>query len=197
MSLPTSPEMPETACYTGNSMRGAFVPGETLFLAEKGFETLQKGDVVAIFDRKPFFVHRIIGKDADCAVTMGDNNDRPDAFRLTPDSRFRLVVRAQGLDGAVRPVAGGDAGMEQFRIQQRKRKRRRFAMLLLSPFRPLKSLRIPARTETRFRDGTVQWNFGRIPVAACTPEGKTVYQHWSKRLFFRIPESPGREGRLN
>lgn len=187
MSLPISPEMPETACYTGASMRGIFVPGEKLFLAEKAFETLQRGDIVAIFSRTPYYVHRIIEKKADCAVTMGDNNDRPDAFRLTPDSRFRLVVRAQGPDGAVRPVAGGEAGMEQFRVQQRKRKRRRFVWLLLSPFRPLKHLRIPARAETRFRDGTVQWSFGRIPVAARTPEGKTVYLHWSKRLFFRIP----------
>lgn len=124
-----------------------------------------------------------------------DSRVRCPSFRRNSKS---VIARKRGVpDGAVRPVAGGDAGMEQFRIQQRKRKRRRFAMLLLSPFRPLKFLRIPARTETRFRDGTVQWNFGRIPVAARTPEGKTVYQHWSKRLFFRIPESPGREGRLN
>ena len=188
-SVPNVSKTPETACYTGDSMRGAFAPGETLFFAEKAFETLQKGDIVAIFDREPFYVHRIIEKEADRAVTMGDNNDWPDTFDLMPDSRFRLVVRVQGLNGAVRPVAGGDAGMAQFRIQQRKRKQRRFANLLLSPFRPLKFLRIPARTETRFRDGTVQWNFGRIPVAARTAEGKTVYQHWSKRLFFRIPET--------
>ena len=194
MSLPACPKIPKIACYTGNSMRGAFVPGETLSLAEKAFETLQKGDIVAIFDRTPYYVHRIVEKNADCAVTMGDNNDRPDSFRLKPDSRFKLVVCAQGLNGVIRHVAGGNAGMAHFRAQQQKRKRRRFAMLLLSPFRPLKPLRIPARSETRFRDGTVQWNFGRIPVAARTPEGKTIYQHWSKRLFFRIPEHVDKKG---
>lgn len=181
------PETTNEALYTGNSMRGMFVPGETLFLAETPFETLQKGDIVAIFSRTPYYVHRVVEKNTDRAVTMGDNNARPDTLPLTPDIRFRLVVLARGLDGTVRQVTGGEAGMMQFRIQQRKRKRHRFAMLLLAPFRPLKSLRIPARRETRFRDGTVQWSFGRIPVAARTPEGKTVYQHWSKRLFFRIP----------
>lgn len=181
------PETTNEALYTGNSMQGVFVPGETLFLAETPFETLQKGDIVAIFSRTPYYVHRIVEKNAVRAVTMGDNNARPDKPDLTPDTPFKLVTGARGLDGSVRQVAGGEAGMMRFRVQQRKRKRRGFAMLLLAPFRPLKSLRIPARRETRFRDGTVQWSFGRIPVAARTPEGKTVYQHWSKRLFFRIP----------
>ncbi len=181
------PEMPREAQCTGDSMRGAFVPGETLFLAETPFETLRKGDVVAIFGRTPYYVHRLVEKNADCAVTMGDNNDRPDTMKLTPDSRFQLVVRARGLDGTERQVPGGDAGMEQFRRRQRRRRFLRFAGALLRPFKPLKFLRIPANTETRFRDGTVQWSCGRIPVAARTPSGRIRYLHWSKRLFFRIP----------
>lgn len=182
------PGTPNEAHYTGNSMRGVFVPGEILFLAETAFETLQTGDVVAIFERTPYYVHRIVEKDASGAVTMGDNNDRPDPLKLTPDSRIKLVVRARSLNGAVRPVPGGEAGMEMFRRQQRRRKIRRIAGCLLRPFKPLKFLRLPANTETRFRDGTVQWSFGRIPVAAGAPDGKRMYLHWSKRLFFRIPK---------
>ena len=165
------PGTPNEAHYTGNSMRGVFVPGEILFLAETAFETLQTGDVVAIFERTPYYVHRIVEKDASGTVTMGDNNDR-----------------ARSLNGAVRPVPGGEAGMEMFRRQQRRRKIRRIAGCLLRPFKPLKFLRLPANTETRFRDGTVQWSFGRIPVAAGAPDGKRMYLHWSKRLFFRIPK---------
>ena len=181
--------MPNEAFYTGESMRGMFVPGETLFLAESAFETLREGDVVAIFDRTPYYVHRIVEKNADCAVTMGDNNGHPDARKLTPESRFKLVTSVRGLDGAVRQTFGGDAGMEQFRRQQRKWKRRRFASALIHPLRPLKFLRIPAKTETKYRDGTVQWSCAGIPVAARSVGGKTKYLHWSKRLFFRIPES--------
>ncbi len=192
----SGPETPKEAHYTGNSMRGVFVPGETLFLVETAFETLQKGDVVVAFDREPHYVHRIVEKNTDCAVTMGDNNGRPDPLKLTPASRFRLVVRAQGLDGTMREIHGGNAGMEQFRLQQRKVRVRRFAGLLIRPFRPLKFLRIPARTETRFRDGTVQWSCGGIPVAARHPSGRTVYLHWSKFFLFRIPaqkDIPGSE----
>ena len=69
------------AVYTGNSMRGAFVPGETLILAETAFETLQTGDVVAIFERTPYYVHRIVEKNADRAVTMGDISSMPSAAR--------------------------------------------------------------------------------------------------------------------
>ena len=183
------PETPNEALYSGDSMLGAFVPGETLFLAGTVFETLREGDVVAIFDRTPYYVHRIVEKNENCAVTMGDNNTRPDTLELTPGSRFRLVTDARGLDGSVRKVSGGTAGMEQFRRQQHKRNLRRFAGALVRPFRPLGFLRIPAKTETKYRDGTIQWSCGGIPVAARTGNGKTKYLHWTKRLFFRVPES--------
>lgn len=176
----------DKAIYTGNSMRGVFLPGEMLVLSETAFETLRTGDVVAMFDRTPHVVHRIVEKNADSAVTMGDNNDRPDALKLAPDVPFRLVTGAIRADGTIRPIAGGGAGMRQFRRQQRKRKLRRFAGLLARPLMPLRFLRIPARRVTRFRDGTVQWDFAGIPVAARGPSGHFMYLHWSKRLFFRV-----------
>ena len=187
------PEPTNEAFYTGDSMRGVFVPGETLFLVETAFETLRTGDIVAIFDRTPYYVHRIVEQNEDRAVTMGDNNDRPDTLELTRNSCIKLVTGARGLDGTDRQVAGDDAGMEQFRRQQRKRRLRRFAGMLIRPLKPLKSLRIPARHETRFRDGTVQWSCGGIPVAGRPAGGRTQYLHWSKRLFFRIPESIDRK----
>ena len=181
------PETPREAHYTGDSMHGTFVPGETLALAETAFEALQTGDIVAIFERSPYYVHRIVEKNETEAVTMGDNNGRPDPLRLTRDSRFRLVTEARGLDGVVRQIPGGEAGMAQFRRQQRRWKLRRFASMLIRPFKPLKFLRLPANKETRFRDGTVQWSFAGIPVAARAPSGRIRYLHWSKRLLFRIP----------
>lgn len=178
--------------YTGNSMRGTFASGETLELDGTTFESLRPGDVVVMFDRNPYVVHRIIGKNADSAVTMGDNNGRPDAWKLTPDGTFRLVTAAVSLNGTFRAVAGGEAGMRQFRRRQRIRKLHRFAGCLVSPLKPLKFLRIPARSEAKFRDGTVQWSYGRIPVAARSPKGGIRYLHWSKRLFFRVPETMAR-----
>jgi hypothetical protein len=160
-----------------------------LELAETAFETLRRGDVVANLGRTPPVVHRIVEKNAEYAVTMGDNNDRPDAWKLTPDDVFRLVTGAVALDGTGRTVEGGEAGMLRFRRQQRKRNMVRFAGWLIRPLKPLKFLRLPARTETRFRDGTVQWNWGSIPVAARAAGGKMKYLHWSKRLLFRVPDA--------
>ena len=188
--MSNGPEIPREAHYTGDSMHGTFVPGETLILAETAFETLQTGDVVAIFERSPHYVHRVVEKNAEYAVTMGDNNGCPDPLKLTCDSRFRLVTEARGLEGIVRQIPGGKAGMARFRRQQRRRTFRRFASMTIRPFKPLKFLRIPANTETGFRDGTVQWSCAGIPVAARTASGKIMYLHWSKRLLFRVPAFP-------
>ena len=117
-----TPETPKEALYTGDSMHGVFAAGETLRLVPAAFETLRAGDVVAAFDRTPPCVHRIVEINAECAVTMGDNNDRPDDRKLNPDGHFLLVSEAVSPDGTVRRVAGGEAGMRQFRRQQRKRK---------------------------------------------------------------------------
>ena len=123
----------------------------------------------------------------DAGISCRKIRQRLGALELTPDSRFELVVRAKSLNGIERQIAGGEAGMEQFRRRQRRQKLRRFAGLLVRPFKPLKFLRLPANKETKYRDGTVQWSFAGIPVAARTPSGEIRYLHWSKRLFFRIP----------
>ena len=186
MSMPGSLEK---SIYTGNSMKGMFVPGETLCLAERGFETLREGDVVAILSQTPHIVHRIIEKKADCAITMGDNNDHPDTMHLSSETNLRLVTGAISLDGTFRSVKGGESGMEQFRRQQRKRRLHRVILNTIRPLRPLKGLRIPANREARFRNGTIQWCCGNIPVAARNSLGKTEYLGSWKRLFFRIPKS--------
>ena len=179
--------IPGEAFYKGNSMRGVFVPGERLFLEDAPFYSLRTGDVVAVFDRDPFYVHRVVEISPGRAVTMGDNNDRPDAAPVTLESRFKRVVRAQALNGAVREIPGGEPGMARFRRRQRIRLVLRCASALLIPFKPLKFLRIPATSETRFRTGAVQWSCAGIPVAARSPSGRFQYLHWSKRLFFRVP----------
>ena len=182
-----APAIPDHAFYTGNSMRGMFVTGERLDLEPVAFDSLRVGDVIAVFDRTPYYVHRVVEIAPDRAVTMGDNNPRPDAAPVTHNSYFRRVVRAHGLDGSVRDVHGGEAGMLRFRRQQRRLRLRACVSALLIPFKSLKFLRIPARTETRFRNGTRQWSCAGIPVAAQSPSGSFRYLHWPMRFFFRVP----------
>lgn len=184
------PDSIKQAYYTGNSMRGMFEPGDMLILTKIPFELLECGDVVAVFDRTPFYVHRIIDRTRQQAVTMGDNNDRPDISILSGKSRFLLVegvIPVGTTTGFVIPVEGGYLGMRQFRRQQRIRRTIRLILRIMREIRWMGCFRIPAKRETRFRDGTIQWSFGRIPVAARNPSGKTKYLSVWKRLFFRIP----------
>ena len=189
--MKTAPGEASTAYYTGSSMRGMFRDGDLLDLRAEPFESLTPGDVVAVFEREPFYVHRVVRRTADRAVTMGDNNLTPDKLELTPESVFRLVYRRHTTDGQVVEVARGADGMRLFRRQQRKR--RFFALFpcMLSVFRPLKGLRIPAREASRFRDGSVQWSWHGIPVAVRKNNGRVVYLKWSRRMVFRVPEEGG------
>ena len=81
--------------------------------------------------------------------------------------------------------------MRLFRRQQRKRRSFAFFTRLLSVFRPLKGLRIPAREASRFRDGSVQWSWHGVPVAVRRNNGRVVYLKWSRRMVFRVPEEDG------
>ena len=78
--------------------------------------------------------------------------------------------------------------MKQFRRHQTILSLKWCVSSILQPLRFLGRLRIPAKKETRFRDGTVQWSFGNIPVTARSPMGKMKYLAGWKRLFFRIPK---------
>lgn len=186
--MTSAPEEASTVFYTGGSMRGMFRSGDVLELRSERFESLAPGDVVAVFDRTPHYVHRVVRRTPDRVVTMGDNNLTEDALELSSASSFRLVCSRRTPDGRTEPVARGPEGMTRFRRQQRKRRFQAALLRFLSVFRPLKRLRIPARHADRFRDGSVQWSWRGIPVAVRRPSGQVVYLNWSGRLFFRLPE---------
>ena len=80
-----------SAVYYGCSMYRVFTPGEKLFLSEVEFDSLQAGDIIAI--RKPGekqYVHRVIEKNAQYAVTMGDNNPTAD---LLQKNTFAVMIQ--------------------------------------------------------------------------------------------------------
>lgn len=184
-------ELPDRGIYHGNSMSDVFVDGDILIFSDVPFDRLECGDIVAVFDRSPYYVHRIVKKKWNITITMGDNNRRPDVLKLNKNSRFRFVSNYIPVESPVLllPVEGGGKGMKRFRRQQNLIWLRRRIIRILPSLRRLGCLRIPAKKETRFRDGTIQWNFGFIPVAARNPAGKTKYLNRWKRLFFRIPKT--------
>ena len=104
------------AYYTGNSMRGMFVPGDILLLSATTYGDLECGDIVAVFDSTPYYVHRVIRKTPESAVTMGDNNGTPDSIPLTEKSRFMMVkaVIPVKSPGQALPIDRGSRGMKRF-----------------------------------------------------------------------------------
>lgn len=182
---------PDRGIYHGNSMSNVFVDGDVLLFSDVPFDKLECGDIVAVFERSPYYVHRIIEKDENTAVTMGDNNRRPDELKLNRNSKFKFVKTYIPVKspGRILSTEAGPRGMKQFRRQQRVILTRGIIRKALTPVLWLKYCRIPARHETRFRDGTVQLSCCGVAVAARSPEGKTRYLHWSSRLFFRVPQS--------
>jgi hypothetical protein len=182
-------ELPDRGVYHGNSMSDVFADGDILIFSAVPFDRLECGDIVAVFERSPHYVHRIVRKTWDVAITMGDNNSRPDVLKLNKNSKFRFVSNYIPVGSPVlMHVEGGIKGMKQFRRQQNIIWLRHRIIHILPSLRRLGCLRIPAKKETRFRDGTIQWSFGRIPVAARNPSGRTKYLNPWKRLFFRIPK---------
>jgi len=109
--------LPDRGVYHGNSMSNVFVDGDILIFSDVLFDQLECGDVVAVFERSPYYVHRIVRKTSDIAITMGDNNLTPDRLELNQNSKFRFVRNYIPMKkpGTVLAVTGGSGGMEQFR----------------------------------------------------------------------------------
>ena len=176
--------------YYGNSMRSVFTAGERLQLENIDFEQLQIGDVVAVFSAGKQYVHRVIQIADGRAVTMGDNNFQPDKLVLTAGSDFKLVTAAADETGAVRPIAGGAAGMKLFKQHQKLQRRRRWAADWFKRLEKLFFWRITLREKTSFGDETCYY-YRNQAIARRTGSGAVVYNSWRNRLRFRVPEDGG------
>lgn len=180
--------------YYGSSMLRTFTPGETLILESKPFDQLRCGDAVAVFndiDGKPGIIHRIVAFDGSSAITMGDNNDQPDADKLTPDSRFMICTGAVSLDGRQRKIANGRMGMFKFRINRFRRFCRNIATPAVRRIIPLMFWRIKLAESGKFSDGSTVFSFGRYFIARRTASGIITYRNEIFKLFFRLPSQKG------
>ena len=172
--------------YTGNSMKGVFVPGDTLELETVPFSELRPGDIVAIDAERPY-VHRVIRIEKDRIITQGDNNPHPDEQPLTPDRSFQKVTGAAAFDGSPRRFRSGENGITDFRHHQR---RRRFRTALLAVSRNIGRVffrRFELRDRLDFEGGVCYGRFGLI-VARRSPAGTFRFRKPFYRLFFRLPK---------
>ena len=110
--------------YRGSSMLRVFAPGDLLQTEKLSAAQAAVGDVI-VFDTPHggVTVHRVIARTADGELrTMGDNNPRPDAEKIAPEAPVFRVVAVKRADGRLEPVAGGAAGMKEFRRHRRQRR---------------------------------------------------------------------------
>ena len=175
--------------YRGNSMRGEFRPGEVLLLSRVAFTDLAVGDVVAVLEDNAAdnYVHRVIRKTPQQALTMGDANGFPDPLPLLPERRFFRVDAAMTADGVSRPVLGGEAGVRRFRQHQRQMRWRRSLSRMISRLEKTAFWRIEASRITEFHNGTVLYSCGAFPVAKRNLRNEIIYHRAWKRLVFKIP----------
>ena len=92
--------------------------------------------------------------------------------------------------GAVRPIAGGAAGMKLFKQHQKLQRRRRWAAAWFKRLEKLFFWRITLREKTSFGDETCYY-YRNQAIARRTGSGAVVYNSWRNRLRFRVPEDGG------
>lgn len=171
--------------YKGDSMRGVFIPGDTLQLEAVPFAELRPGDIVAIEAERPY-VHRVIRIDGARITTQGDNNSAPDPQPLTPEQPFRRVAAAASFDGAPRRFHSGAQGMIDFRKHQRGRRTRAALMRLFTSLERLLFWRFELR-RTLFAKTVGYSRFG-VTAAHRSPDGAIRFCNPFFRLIFRLPK---------
>ena len=180
--------MPDFPVYYGNSMYRVFVPGERLVLENISFGDLLAGDVITVkIPGKRLYVHRVIEKSADQAVTMGDNNDEPDEYIVTAQSDFQLVTAALTSDGTRRIIARGQQGMRDFLIHRRRRKVCQMMRMLFIKCEKLFFWRKVVMEKKLFGSESCYYWKDRV-IARRTADGKVIYCSWLDHLRFRLPE---------
>ena len=180
--------MSDFPVYYGNSMYRVFVPGERLVLEDISFGDLLAGDVVTVkVPGKRLYVHRVIEKTADHAVTMGDNNNEPDEYIVTAQSDFQLVTAALTSDGTRRAVSRGSCGLRDFFRNRRQRKIHFLIHKVLIKCEKLFFWRRVVMEKKLFGCETCYYWKNRV-IARRTGDGKVIYRSWLDRLKFRLPE---------
>ena len=170
----------------GNSMRGTFSSGDELRVEEIAATELRPGDVVMFTGSSGVNTgHRIVGGRPGSWITMGDNNDRPDAEPFRPG---RLATRITGkvVRGEYFPIAGGPAGMRRFRLLRLRRAAHRALAALVNPLLRLLFWRPGPDHAVRF-GAVTQYSRGDRLIGGRV-NGIPVYAGLWRRFFYRLPE---------
>ena len=174
----------------GMSMYRVLTPGERLEVQEIAPEQLVCGDVAVVTHQdRQNIVHRVIRVSDDELQTMGDNTAQADPpVKFNGNHRFFLVTGAINSRGEFRKIINGEAGMMQFRRNQRKMKIRRFFGRILWAFESLFFWRRTAGELCKFGKEEVYY-YKNIPVARRNQDGRIIYLKWTRRLWYKVKDN--------
>lgn len=180
--------MSDFPVYYGNSMYRVFTTGERLVLENISFDELLAGDIITVkVPGKRLYVHRVIEKSVDRAVTMGDNNNEPDEYVVTAESDFQLVIAALTPEGSQRAISRGKHGLREFFSHRRLRKVHFLIRKILFKCEKLLFWRKLVSDKKIFgRETCYFWK--NKAIARRTSDGKVIYGSWVDFLRFQVPE---------
>ena len=179
--------MNDLLIYYGNSMRSVFAQGERLKLQKVSFEALVEGDIVAVKIDDRQYVHRVIEKNGNSALTMGDNNWQVDEDILTPESTFFLVTGAVNQANELRKVTGGSRGMMEFCRHQYRQRLRSTAAKVFSDLEKYFFWRRVLKEKRQFGNEICYYHRNRVIVRVAA-DGRVIYSSWLARLLYAVPE---------
>ena len=169
--------------YRGNSMFRVFAPGDILRVRPLRAGDAEPGDIICFDGMHGETVHRVVHKNADAVVTMGDNNPRPDAEPLRPDETVWLVTERCDIRGGRHAIYGGKRGMRIFRLNRMRRLLKRFPDRLAGVLRRILIVKYHLHKKVRFGADEIYY-FRNTPVLRRDASGKEAWlSPWYRAVF--------------
>lgn len=171
--------------YRGNSMYRIFAPGDLLLTEPLSAGEVRRGDVICFDHPKGMpTVHRVVGRTGGGeAITMGDNNPRPDALPLPPGHAVLRVRAVRKPSGAEIPVRGGARGMLTFRLNRMRRAGARLSAMAAGALRRINPFRLSLNYPVRFGEEEIFFFHNRAVAKRIPNRNVTWLSPWFRALF--------------
>ena len=139
-----SPAKERIRFYHGKSMRGTFIPGDSLTVSSVSLNQVRRGDIIIYCkpskqDDAEEIVHRVLALAPDGLVTCGDNNPFNDAGLVTDENLIGVVTYLERNNRVIK-VHGGWWGLWLARFGRGARRiDRRLRHLFWKPYNAIRN----------------------------------------------------------
>lgn len=166
-------------------MRFLFFAGDILETRPIAFNEVKRGDVIVFLRNEKAVVHRVFRRTQDALWTIGDNNDRCDAWQLSENDRLELVEFRVDRRQRRYPVRRGFWGMARFRWNRMMRFGVRLLGFLGRGMLLFGDWRKPLPEPEKFGDEFCYSAGGRVIAWRKGPQGAVQFARLRDRLKYR------------